>query len=200
MNRLALAPLQRRFETLYGLERSVDIDAFVRFSDECERETLLLRVVDDSLEIRLQLPLAAGGLKFSAAGLRPESVAEADLWAQVIEGLSHFMLLAERARVELPTTHLELELQAEVDKYVFLAAALDAPDQRLRLREQLYSSVRFIHAEDGERGSRYRFANRLAARYIAALDPCFCSAQTRRRLRRFFRAGQAEKIALAQAA
>ncbi|MCH7929016.1 MAG: ATP-binding protein [Proteobacteria bacterium] len=35
-----------------------------------------------------------------------------------VEGVSHFVLVAERARRELPVTQLELELQAEIDKFL----------------------------------------------------------------------------------
>ena len=39
---------------------------------------------------------------------------------QLIEGVSHFVYVADRARRKLPATQLELELQAEIDKYVLL--------------------------------------------------------------------------------
>ena len=67
----------------------------------------------------------------------------------------------------------------------------------LRL-EDLYERVRFLHAAGTELGDRYRTANHLAARFVRRLMSCGpLAAHTT--LRRFYRAGQAEKIRLVAA-
>jgi hypothetical protein len=190
------ARIQERLCHHYGIEDAPGVDAFIEPVDDA-RETLLVRDADGELEVRVCLPRAV------VEGARPMSF---DELCQVIEGVSHFLYLAERARRELPATHLELELQAEVDKYVLLShgGAGFHPARAARVRAQLFERVSYLHAADTETGARYRMANDLAARFARRLEGIF--ARHRRfepmwaALRRFYGAGQTEKIGLAQAA
>lgn len=182
---------QRRLEKFYALERAPDVVDFVRAGEAGTREVLLLRERGEELELALFLP----------PGAEHESGAEADdLVLQVLEGVSHFVYIAERARTGLPATQLELELQAEVDKFVLLA--LERPFERQRgraLHVRLFEQVRFLHPPDTEAGERYRLANDLAARFVSRVlskrEPQSMQAE----LRRFYRLGQADKIRLAAA-
>jgi hypothetical protein len=186
-HREELVWLQRRLEHFYGLERAPDVLDFVRIGDADSRETLLLREADGELEIALVLPPAKGD-------------GDGDLWLQLVEGVSHFVYIAERARTGLPATRLELELQAEVDKFVLLSLR-QAPGPRAPdMVEQLYRSVRFLDPPGSEAGDRYRLANDLAARFVARLLERAAWSSVERELRRFYRSGQAEKIRLARAA
>jgi hypothetical protein len=149
---------------------------------------VLVREQQDDVEIAVIVPMhddADGG----------------DAWVQVLEGVSHFVHLVERVRTNLPTTQLELELQAEVDKFVLLSLDRDAWERsRLRrVQRRLYHGVRFLHDAGTEAGERYRFAHQLAARLserLVAMSP----VEVRAYLQRFYRVGQEGKIALAQAA
>jgi hypothetical protein len=185
-----LRRIQRELEAFYGLERAPNVTRFVRDGDEGSREVVLVREIDDELEMALVLPpesklIALGG-------------ALDDVWLQVAEGVSHFIYLAERARVSLPVTKLELELQAEVDKFVLsLGFSTDTAE---RLVERLFDSPRFLDAEDTEDGARYRLAHQLAARFVSRAFVANDRDRARERLRSFYRAGQAEKIRLASAA
>lgn len=190
--------IQRHLARAYGLEAEPHVDDFVRLHEgDGAREALLVRHRGDDLDLALVLPeRAARGEGF-------------DGLCQVIEGVSHFVLVAERARRELPATELELELQAEVDKFVFFAALSARPEVARgarpgrgdRLRRRLYERVVFLHPPGTERGERYRLANGLAARFARRLEAEFLargrSSELTRALRRFHAAGQAEKIALA---
>jgi hypothetical protein len=111
--------------------------------------------------------------------------------------VSHFVYVANRARQELPATQLELELQAEVDKFVLLVLEQLPFDrgEALETHSRLYESVRFLHDPGTVLGERYRTANGLAARFSRRLMT-FGPAATHATLRRFYRAGQAEKIRL----
>jgi len=178
--------VQRRIEAFYALEHGPDVGDFVRAGENGERETLFVRETDDALELELVLPQ-----KPHADSL--------DHDAQIIEGVSHFVFVAERARVELPTTELELELQAEIDKFVVLAADAEfalarAPD----LHAVLYDDAYHLHSHASARGHRYRLATTLAARVITRLTES-PPAEARRFLQRFYRSGQAEKIRMATA-
>jgi hypothetical protein len=193
----ALRAVQRRLERFYALERAPDVVDFVHFvqGDEPEsRETLVLLQTEEALEIRLVLP----PLELPA---QAEPRAD-DGFLQLVEGVSHFVYVAERARTNLPATRLELELQAEVDKFVVLGGGRLEPHQARRLHVDLYERVRFLHPPGSEDGERYRLANDLAARFVARLfhNRSGESGGAVRALRRFYRSGQTEKIHLARAA
>jgi hypothetical protein len=191
----ALRFIQRRLERFYALESAPDVTDFVRTGDPTTRETLVLRQNEEYLEIALVLPPHA-----ELSQSLPH--APCDVWLQVAEGVSHFVYVAERARTNLPATQLELELQAEVDKFVLVALAAERKTTEhaaRRWRDLLYGSMRYLHPEGSEAGERYRLANNLAARFVTRLFERDADL-ARRLLRRFYRAGQAEKIHLACAA
>jgi hypothetical protein len=184
----SLRRLQRALERYYGLERAPDVVRFVAPGDGETREHLLVRETDDALEIKLVLPPIAPEF-----GLN-------DGFLQLLEGVSHFLYLVERARTGLPATQLELELQAEVDKFVLLAFSPSPLSlERRALHEHLYEHVTFLHSPDTELGERYRLANDLAARFTSRLLDAE-SGRARGLLQRFYRAGQGDKIRLARAA
>ncbi len=188
--RRELRRIQRELERFYGLERAPNVTRFVREGDQGSREVVLLRESDGELEIALVLPpesrlIAAGG-------------ALDDVWLQVAEGVSHFIYLVERARTSLPVTKLELELQAEVDKFVLSLGFCTESAQQLL--ERLFDSPHFLDPEDSEAGERYRLAHHLAARFVSRVIVANDRDRARERLRSFYRAGQAEKIRLANAA
>jgi hypothetical protein len=192
--------IQRALERLYQLDRVADVDGFVTSAATGEREALLVREVDGEMEISLRLP-PLGRPDFDLA-----NAADLDPVCQIIEGVSHFVYLADRAQADREATQLEMELQAEVDKYVVLAASLgsiDAPTSA-RLRARLYDEVSFAHGAETELGQRYRIANALAGRFVRRLENDYIAARRyrdlHRTLRNFYRMGQEEKLRVGRAA
>lgn len=189
---IALASrVQRGLETLYRLERAADIDAFMTEAEEGQREALLVRQAEDgALELALRVP------RLDA----PKGASSFDPISQIIEGVSHFVYLADRASRARETTQLELEVQAEVDKYVVIASSLKDFDEAAsrKLRERLYDEVAFVHDEGTELGERYRVANQCAQRFTARLEKQYVARarfqELRFELRRFFQMGQSEKL------
>src|SRR5690606_26205789 len=117
-----------------------------------------------------------------------------------VEGVSHFIYAIYCARTERPVTQLELELQAEVDKYVTCLLSTQAePSQSEALRHRLFVDAEYEPDLDGEERDRYRAANDNAHRYATWLEATFVA--TRRipemlgELRRFYREGLAAKLA-----
>jgi hypothetical protein len=180
--------IQQTLERFYGLEVGPDVTDFVRTTDAPSREMLLVRSADDGLELALLLPYGEADAQ--------------DRDAQVIEGVSHFVYVAERARIDLPTTELELELQAEVDKFVLLAfeGGELVPARARAVHRSLFEAVEYLHGEDSEPGQRYRLANELAARVAVRLSENASGGRPQHFLRRFYRSGQTDKIRLARAA
>ncbi len=194
------ARIQAQICHTYGLEEAPSVEDFIQPNDdEAGREVLLVREVEDGVEMALHLPRAAF----------EERAPSFDELCQIVEGVSHFLCLAERARRELPVTQLELELQAEVDKYVLLvhgplSTGPFDPARAARIRARLFEAVAYLHPPGTERGDRYRLANDLAARFAGRLEASFARRghfdRMRCALRLFYAAGQSDKISLARAA
>jgi hypothetical protein len=198
--RAVAARVQRALESLYQLDRVADVHPFLEEASGDERETLFVREAPDgALEMSLRIP-RLGAQSFDLA-----RDADLDPLCQIIEGVSHFVYLAERARADREATQLELELQAEVDKFVVLAAWLGEPDARASatLRRRLYEDVSYAHAEETEHGHRYRLANVRAHAFVRGLEKQYLVTrrwnEMRVALRRFYRVGQEEKLRLAAA-
>jgi hypothetical protein len=196
------ARIQARLHRAYAIEEAPLVDAFIVETEGPHRETVRVREGDGELEVSVALP--------RSALLSPRPTL--DELCQVVEGVSHFLYLAERARRELPTTQLELEIQAEVDKYVVLVlgellltdgAGFDEARSR-QMRARLFDRVVFFHAEGTEHGERYRVANDLGARVARGIERELLRSGraegARAFLRRFYSAGQREKMELSRAA
>jgi hypothetical protein len=188
--------VQTALERLYKLERVADVGDFVAAATAGGREELLVRESDDgAIEVRLRLPRlpSCGG-------------DELDECCQIIEGVSHFVYLLERVRAGRGASRLELELQAEVDKWVVLAASVRPFDARTSaaLRSRLYEQVAFTHAARSGPGERYRLANEAAHAFVRRLEQQYVEparfGEVRAQLLRFFRAGQEDKLRLGRAA
>jgi hypothetical protein len=204
--RALAARVQGALERVYQLERVADIGEFLHGAEAGEREALLLREAEDgALEVRLRLPRLGRNL---AAAPIPSSESDTNLDAlcQVVEGVSHFVYVVERARMQRAATQLELELQAEVDKWVVLAASVRPFDvsRSAALRAYLYERVSFAHDGGSELGERYRLANDAAHCFVRRLEREYVTqaryGDLRVELRRFFRVGQEEKLRLGRAA
>jgi len=187
--------VQEALERVYHLDRVADVGDFLHEAGPGEREALLLRHGDDgALEMTLRLPQLAGADR------------QLDGWCQIIEGVSHFVYVVERARTLRETTQLELELQAEVDKWLVLAASIRPFDvaRSAALRARLYEGVSFAHDGESEAGERYRVANDAAHSFVRRLERRYVGpgryGDMRTELRRFFHVGQEEKLRLSRAA
>jgi hypothetical protein len=193
--RALAAKVQAALERVYHLDRVADVGDFVEGAGTGEREALFVREADDGgLEVSLRLPLLEG-------------TAELDVLCQIIEGVSHFVYVVERVRVQREATQLELELQAEVDKWVILAASMHADfdeERSAALRARLYESVEYEHDLTTEIGERYRVANDAAHRFVRRLEREYLGqarfGEMRAELYRFFHVGQEEKLRLGRAA
>jgi hypothetical protein len=121
-----------------------------------------------------------------------------DLW-KVLEGLSHFNCVVWKASQDRSVSLLELELQAEIDKFVgttLLALGQGRTELLDHLHGWLFGQVSF-HAElDDQQLARYRAANEYAARFCHALRSRLVDdgGNVLAELRRFFRLPMTDKI------
>ena len=122
----------------------------------------------------------------------------------VVEGVSHFVYLTHRAVQPRPVSHLELELQAEVDKFATVLLRLWREGRReasAELRRRLFDAVLFRGSlSDAERDCYVR-ANRLARLYCRFLEARYVLRNQidgfLADLRRMYRLGAGEKLSYA---
>lgn len=210
-SRCTLTRVQRGLEALYRVNTGCAVGDFVvgtEYRDELvharrAREQLLVVETDGELNVALYLePSVISNLDSHDPSHRLGDHNLGD-FLLAIEGVSHFIYTVCCARAERRVSQLELELQAEVDKYLLVLEALThAPAaNRNDVRDRLFGRVRFLHAAGSEQGDRYRMANHLAARFVGTLSKRHHTSDSpRERVRRFFDAGQREKIEMVMAA
>jgi hypothetical protein len=118
-----------------------------------------------------------------------------------LEGISHFVYLVWSARMGRQVTRLELELQAEVDKFV-LTAMLVSVQRGGRVPAELHRWLFDLPEIDpslaAEAAGRYAEANRYAGRYCRGLARRYLTdgagTSMMPELRRFYRLSQGGKI------
>jgi len=116
----------------------------------------------------------------------------------LIEGVSHLLLLIERCRGDQQTTLLELELQAEIDKFLFLRLARSG-DFRNHARDHLEAAANLKSLDSG-RKITYENARRLANRYCRHLEKTYMGSGSLsplwEELRQFYRMTHWKKLQL----
>ena len=198
-----LTRLQGGLEALYRVETRLEIEAFV--IDELQRESagvarapreqLLIKESGDELSMALFVNAATlANLHDNdpADGLHPANFAD---FCLAVEGVSHFIYLALCAAAERRVSALELELQAEVDKF---ACCLLLQPGAADLRQRLFHDVRFAEDLDPGERDRYRTANEEADRYAGTLERRFVAPDRMNdlleELRRFYRLSLGDKL------
>jgi len=119
----------------------------------------------------------------------------------VLEGVSHFNYVAWRAAADRCVTLLELEMQAEVDKYVSARALLSGQAETssaVDVYRRLFGELRFHEDLSDEELERYRDASLFARRYCHSLESRFEAGPPKaamiRELRSFYRMPQPAKV------
>ena len=163
------------------------------------RETLLMAEDDDGLALSLFLDSELLQRLESADPLtRLRAHLLNDFW-QVLEGISHFNCVVWKASRDRNVSLLELELQAEIDKFVstmLLAQGQGRQDLLGRLHGWLFEEIRFHDELDEEQLERYKAANDYAARFCHSLRDRLIDdgAGVLPELRRFYLLPMTDKI------
>ncbi len=195
-----LRRLQRELEALYDLPLGPDVEQFVCDEDQARA------IAGDAITARREALIVVERGEDVSVGLYVDPALRSphshfDAVCVLAEGVSHFVYLEFRACRGGDVDELELELQAEVDKYA-LAMVRD-PSERLssrsrRLRRRLFEASVYLDPEGSERGERYRLATKVASAYARFLERRFVDAgdlgSLARELRRFYRLGEREKL------
>ena len=199
---MLLANLQSSIESQYDLELPYQIEHFVssdreiatRLADEQEvagqarpaldEEVVFIRQQHDELEFTVFVDEAL----LSAVD---KGQSDLDGLCTVVEGVSHAVCLLWHAHHERQLRPIDLELQAEIDKFTILVDRLTClPDGR-DLHRQLFADSRLIPEQGSELHSRYRTASQLASKYCQWLHCQYIEDNDKvslaRELARFYR-------------
>jgi hypothetical protein len=181
-----LSRVQRGLELLYRIETHLDVRNYIVSEQERSRSLAggtepgterrpreQLLVSHDDGELALGLYLDAGALANLErhdphAGLGTHNFGD---FCLVVEGVSHFIYVAQCAAADRSVTALELELQAEVDKYASCVLLDDeATGASRKLRALLFDDILFANDLGPIERARYETANREARTYAGALE------------------------------
>ena len=207
---MILGSLQKKLNGLYSLPLQHSVYDFLvsdqaavltlSAAPETTDEALLILEDGDEAEVALYLDddlLQRLGDDDPTIALSTGNMAD---FLAALEGVSHFVYYCWNAHYDKTVTLLEMELQAEVDKFMTTAVLLNEQQGRLpkRLHRWLFDLPQLAGHLSGQQRQRYYDANRLAGRY------CLDLYQRLRRgasmeelapeLRDFYRATQANKI------
>ena len=212
---MVLHGLQSLLGRLYDVELNYDIYDFLVTDRGALRgvapagatrdteEELLLAETPDGAGVSLYLD---PGLLRRLEGADPVgALTENNLadYCTALEGVSHFVYSTWRLDRDLPVSLLELETQAEVDKYavtVFLLADQQGGGYPAQVHARLFDRVSFDARLEPDQYHRYRTAHRCAAHYCRRLEHRFVSRGVARiealvrELRKFYRLGSTAKL------
>jgi hypothetical protein len=208
-----LASLQSALAEIYDLAATPDVADFLLTDRASLAQLAAARATDEQLLVAEDGDTLSLGLFIDAAvlarlthrdpyaSLTGENLAD---YLTAAEGVSHFVYVAWNAAHDKPVTLLELELQAEIDKYVLAAWLLrEQGDGRFprELHRALFERARIDPVAAGGRAGLYRMASRYAGRFCRRIaDRLEDTARSASRemlaeLRRFYRLGNARKLA-----
>jgi hypothetical protein len=181
-------------------------------SGTAEEELIVAQSSEGGGEVAMSLYLDPALLKRLAredplTRLHAGNVAD---WWTALEGVSHFLYLAWNAGHDKPVSLLELEMQAEVDKYVasYWLLRRQFPGYfPAELRQVLFARTRVDPRVAAERVELYREASRYAEKFCRRLEQTLARKRHSRshgagdgevltELRRFYRLTHARKRAL----
>ncbi len=208
----AIAELQLSIESLHAVGSGLDVRDYL-VSDDVRREIagsreglpeqLFIRESDD--ETDLALYIAPSIVKTLAEHPPAQGLTHDNFEAYCIalEGVSHFVLYTFRAVQALPLSALELELQAEVDKFVSAWMLLESQGVRRdesapELAKQIFDSYELRAEISGDEVDRYHTASRAARGYCLQLVRKYARDSGSTRLhsdvRRFYRRSLSDKL------
>jgi len=166
-------------------------------------EQLLVAEDGEGLELSLYVDCQVLERLLGRCPLRELSDANLADYCTALEGVSHFHYLVWNAARARQVSLLELELQAEVDKYASALRLLLAqrggrfPGE---LFERLFDRASFLPSLEPEQRARYEEAHRYAARFCRRLEERFLRRRQARpeamvaELRAFYRLGRHAKL------
>ena len=159
-------------------------------------ESLLVQQSPDNLDVTLYLDSNILDRANNLITGVDNSVHELDSLNAVVEGVSHALCLFWHAIHDRQIRPIDLELQAEIDKYLLLTRLL--PNHHTALLEELFEHVKYHACEGSDLHQRYKTANDHASRYCRWLNATYMQepdeAGLKSELARFYRLSGTDKL------
>jgi hypothetical protein len=213
---VVLRGLQTLLGRLYDVDLPYDVYDFLitdrstveaaTNDDRALDEELLLAETTDGTGAGVALYLDPELLRRLEAADPHRALTESNLadYCTALEGVSHFVYSTWGLERDMPVSLLELETQAEVDKYAvtvfLLAAQQQGQSYPVQVHARLFDRVSFDARLEPDQYERYRTAHALAAQYCRRLERRFVNRGTPkiealvRELRSFYRLRHAAKL------
>ena len=210
---MSLGKIQHHLSRIYEIDVEHDVDDFLITDPELaralddndgardSREKLLVRREGDEVDVALYVDPAV--IEHLASDDPADTLHDGNLddyWV-ALEGVSHFLYFVWNTHHRRTVSRLELEMQAEVDKYVsaaFLIGRQCAGRVPVELHRLLFAGCSFDEALADDDLELYRSANHYAGRYCEQLTRTYLRDRRRdgmmSELRRFYRLTQHGKI------
>lgn len=211
-----LARFQAQLESIHAVRVGGRVEDFLCTGDLVARlrgevrapEELLISQDAEGLAVGLYIaPEVLSSLQARGSPLSLLLGERLPAYCVAAEGVSHWLYVHHRAGQDGALSQLELEVQAEVDKFASCTLGLwqlGLLGLVSRLRERLFDGVRYFTHLDADERDRYATANRLARSYAAGLQRRFVERRDLegflRELRIAFRLSGGEKYARLAAA
>jgi len=207
-----LDKIQQRLERIYEVSTGLTVDDFLVTDDEFVNymdeqhdlrqspEKLLVRQTGTDLDVSLYIKQDIIDLLEQDDPLQNLHKDNVNEYLIALEGVSHFIYLAWNAHYDREISMFELELQAEVDKYIFTMILLaNQPEYDLPegLMNHLFLQHSYASDLDNQEQERYERANYYAYHYCKALQHnCIDNQRVSffNDLRRFYRLTSHHKI------
>jgi hypothetical protein len=175
--------IQSHLEAIYGIRCDARVNDYL--VDEAaaqqlgwtgrNQEELLVLEEEGALEVALYLDktLLDRFRTFETWSGGPVLDHDLEGYCQIAEGVSHFVYLAHTADQDRSVSLLELETQAEIDKFASCTLLRWSKDPAWAeaLMERLFEHVSYLPSLDAAERDRYEEANRLARLYCRRLLP-----------------------------
>ena len=192
--------LQNKLQDIYEIEtvhRATDFitsnQALLRTMGEnnfSTNESVFISQFEDNIDISIFLESNI------IENLNNPNISKLDIndLCHALEGISHFLYLIYHAEHDRQVKFIELELQAEIDKFIYLVQSQTVDNDtnsHFQLHQWLFEKFLFRENLSREEISRYKDANYYAAKYclelIKRFEQCPDWLSINRELRRFYR-------------
>ena len=162
---MILKEIQNNLQRLYQLEVDQNVEDFLTGEGDTGKETLWIRNNGKELQIALFIDPAILQKLKRQNPFRQINGKNLNAFLIAVEGVSHFVYFLKKAVAKKPVTRLEMELQAEVDKYLLCVFLFFQQEGKVPsfLFAALFENIRLA-------SDLYQEANRLASKFCARLD------------------------------
>jgi hypothetical protein len=209
----AIRRIDRAIKRLYNLDAPHRAEDFLLKAapSASTRDALFIHTVGEGAEQELALGISLSEpVQTQLDGFRhwrdrPWTFSQLQAFSVAAEEVSHFHYVIHHAGAGRPVSHLELELQGDIDKFLlsYFAYARAGKENdaffELLFEQLFYRFSLAQHLNDEER-ERYLEANRLARRFVLKRFKGLMASKNYEHalqlLRRFYRLNASEKLSL----